>query len=245
MGDGTDSRAYLRVVNDILSQIRSGALSIGSRLPPERSLAERYGVSRNSVREAMHVLEVLGAIDSTQGAGHFVNDHSTDSLVELLSIMFLLQDTDFRSLSQLRYALESRALALAHENATEEDREHLREIIEKLDRGGDEARNVTLDKDLHVTIARASGNILIVQVLGALSAVLDRFIADLRQDIMASDAGKERLQDAHRRIAGSVLSGDTADGLDALAEHFRLIDLRLKARQAGNTSAETTGSRPS
>jgi DNA-binding transcriptional regulator YhcF (GntR family) len=79
-------RAYVRVIDYIKQEIRLGHLSIGSRLPPERTLAETLNVSRNSVREALHILEVMGITVSTQGAGHFIAGNFETSLAETMSI---------------------------------------------------------------------------------------------------------------------------------------------------------------
>ena len=98
-------RAYVRVVDYIKQEIRNGNLKIGSKLPPERVLAEQLGVGRNSVREALRILEIIGATTSTQGAGHFISGNFEISLAETMSIMFLLKGMSFQQISQLRYAL--------------------------------------------------------------------------------------------------------------------------------------------
>ena len=64
-------RAYVRVIDYIKQEIRVGNLRIGSRLPSERALAEQLNVGRNSVREALRILEIMGTTVSTQGAGQF------------------------------------------------------------------------------------------------------------------------------------------------------------------------------
>ena len=224
-------RAYVRVIEYIKQEIREGHLRIGSRLPPERTLAEQLNVGRNSVREALRILEIMGTTVSTQGAGHFIAGNFENSLVETLSIMFLLKELSFQQVSQLRYALELKSFTLAVQNATERDLEDLRGIISQLDMGvvGEE-ENVLLDKRLHYTIARASGNMLFVEILQALSDVMDRFIADLRQDIMSEELRKQKLHAAHRCIVESIFTKDVAAGSAAVAEHFALIDQRLEAR---------------
>lgn len=226
-------RAYVRVIEYIKQEIRAGNLRIGSRLPPERALAERLNVGRNSVREALRILEIMGTTVSTQGAGHFIAANFESTLVETMSIMFLLKELSFQQVSQLRYAIERHALALAVANASEADREELAGIISLLDlAGGSEARNVALDKQLHYTIARASGNVLFVEVLNALSDVMDRFIADLRLDIMADADRREKLLAAHRTMVEAVLTGNLAEGFAAIDEHFNLVDQRLSVRAA-------------
>ena len=162
-------RMYVRVIDYIKQEITAGRLQIGSKLPPERTMAEMLGVSRNSVREAVRVLEIMGTTVSVQGAGHFIANNFESALVETLSLMFVLKELDFQQVSQLRYALELKSFTLAVQNATEQDLADLREIISQLDMGiKEEEENVLLDKRLHYTIARASGNILFVEILQAL-----------------------------------------------------------------------------
>ena len=224
-------RAYVRVIDYIKQEIRDGHLRIGSRLPPERTLAEQLNVGRNSVREALRVLEIMGTTVSTQGAGHFIAGNFENSLVETMSIMFLLKELSFQQVSQLRYAIEKHAFALAVEHASPADLRRLEDIISRLDLGGlSEEENVLLDKELHYTVARASGNQLFVEILNALSDVMDRFIADLRMDIMSEEDRRAKLLSAHRRIVQGILEKDIQGGYAAVDEHFQLVNQRLEVR---------------
>ena len=225
------NRMYMRVIDYIKQEITAGRLQVGSKLPPERTMAEMLGVSRNSVREAVRVLEIMGTTVSVQGAGHFIASNFERAMVETLSLMFVLKKLDFRQISQLRYALELKSFTLAVNHATEQDLADLREIISQLDMGlKEEEENVLLDKRLHYSIARASGNQLFVEILQALSDVMDRFIADLRRDIMSEESQKRKLYDVHRRIVENIFTKDIAAGSAAVAEHFALIDQQLELR---------------
>jgi len=223
-------RAYVRVIDYIKQEIRVGNLTIGSRLPPERTLAELLNVGRNSVREALRILEIMGIITSTQGAGHFIAGNFERSLAETMSIMFLLNQLSFQQISQLRFALEKQAYLLATQNISDGELQELKSIISRLDTGVSEEENVLLDKRLHYTIARASGNILIVEILNALSDVMDRFIADLRMDIMSEEGRREKLFAAHRRMVECMISKDLSGGNSAVDEHFALVNERLDVR---------------
>lgn len=227
---GNGQQAYVRVIDHIKQEIRLGHLTIGSRLPAERALAEQLNVSRNSVREALHILEVMGITVSAQGAGHFISGNFETSLVETMSILFLLKKLSFEQVSQLRYALEKQAFALAMEKATPEDLEELQTINTRMEQDISEEENVMLDKQLHYTLARISDNLLIVEILHALSDVMHRFITDLRQDIMADDIRREMLATSHRRLVECMCSKDLEGGYAAIDMHFALIDSRLNMR---------------
>lgn len=67
------TKAYEKVIEHIKKQIINHDLTIGEKLPPEREISEQLGVSRNSVREAIHMLEMMGFISSQQGAGNYVS----------------------------------------------------------------------------------------------------------------------------------------------------------------------------
>lgn len=230
-GAAGDSRqAYVRVIDHIKQEIRLGHLAIGSRLPAERALAEQLNVSRNSVREALHILEVMGITVSTQGAGHFISGNFESSLVETMSIMFLLKKLTFEQVSQLRYALEKQAFVLAMEKATQEDLDELQAINTRMEQDTSEEENVLLDQQLHYTLARIADNLLIMEILHALSDVMRRFIADLRRDIMADENRREMLTACHRRLVECMCSRDLEGGYAAIDEHFSLINTRLTVR---------------
>lgn len=108
-------KAYEKVIDYIQGEILKGDLKRGEKLPPERELAELLGVGRNSVREAMRTLSLMGFISSTQGAGNFVSCNLEKNLAESTRMMMMLNETDYRQISELRQGLESQAILLAAE----------------------------------------------------------------------------------------------------------------------------------
>lgn len=228
-----EPKGTFRLVMDYIKQgIRQGKLHIGSRLPAERTLAARLNISRNSVREAIRVMEIMGMLVSVQGAGHYISNNFENTLIESMSMLFMLKEFDFKKISELRKALEMQALCLAVENADEADLLELKEIEKKLDSGNyTEKENVMLDKRLHFAIARASGNGIMLSILLALSEVMDRFIADLRLEIMSDDERKRMLTAAHRAMITSIITKEPEMGLRAINDHFDLIDERLRLRK--------------
>lgn len=225
----SQEKSYMKVINYIKKQIITGELSIGGKLPAERELSEILGISRNSVREAIRTLDIMGVISSQQGAGNFLTGNFENNLVESMSMMFLLNQIDYQQISQLRRALEMEALMLAIDNITDEEIRTLKNIIFQLEKET-EANNVILDKKMHYNIALASKNTLIINILQALSEVLDKFIVDLRREILSQEDSRKILMEAHNGMIDSLINRDKNLAYESINKHFGIIDEKLKEK---------------
>lgn len=220
-------KSYTKVIDYIKNQIRLGELKIGERLPSERELSALLGISRNSVREAIRTLDFMGIISSQHGAGNYLTGNFENNLVESLSMLFLLDQISYKEISQLRLGLETQALLLAIDEATEEELKEIERISLELEHGAEED-NVILDKKLHYNIAKASRNKLIFDILQALSETMDRFIADLRKEIFSSEESRDELIKAHNDIVKSLINRDKVLAYQAINKHFELVNEKLK-----------------
>jgi GntR family transcriptional regulator, transcriptional repressor for pyruvate dehydrogenase complex len=220
-------KSYTKVIDYIKQQIRVGKLISGSRLPAERELSQLLGVSRNSVREAIRTLDIMGVISSQQGAGNYLTGNFENNLVESLSMMFLLNQIDYQQISQLRRGLEMQAIMLAIDNITQEQIQELTKVVDELEHTTED-QNIILDKRLHYTIATASRNTLITDILQALSDLIDQFIVDLRREILSSPDSKIILLEAHNEMMQSLINKDKNMAYDAINKHFGIIDEKLK-----------------
>ena len=101
-----EEKAYARVIEKVKTMILSGELKPGEKLPPEREFAEKLEVSRNSVREAIRIMDMMGIVSSQQGSGNYVTCEFQKSI---------------KQISQVRYSLEVLAFTLALDRVREED----------------------------------------------------------------------------------------------------------------------------
>ncbi|MFR9180990.1 MAG: FadR/GntR family transcriptional regulator [Dorea sp.] len=120
--------------------------------------------------------------------------------------------------------LEVLAFTLALDRVREEDLAKMEECVEKLDKNGDSKNNATLDKIIHYTLARASGNQLLIDILEACSGVFDILIEDMRYGILKNENRKTELNECHRHLVDALREGDREKGLQALKWHFEMID---------------------
>lgn len=219
----TAKKAYEAIIDKIKKDIIAGNLSGGDKLPPERELAKQFGISRTSVREALRTLEILGVIESIQGSGNFITGDLRKSFIESISIMFLLQQTNDLQITQLREALEMKAVLLAIENITEEQINHLEDIVKEMSITSDERKNSALDKELHCAIAAASKNNIIILILNILSELINIDITSRRKEILSNNANKKRLLKIHEHLVTSIRNKDIKVAYRAVRDHFEII----------------------
>ena len=146
-------------------------------------------------------------------------------------VLSLLHSVHMADMLIFRYALEQQAFALAIEQASESQMEALEELVKRLDRSMDEQENARIDKQIHFTLAQASGNVLLLNILEACSGVIDTFIRNMRAEILRTKEAKEALNLCHRQIAEALRNKDNAAGKDALDRHFRMIDKILEKNE--------------
>ena len=217
-------KAYERVITYIKTEILKGSLKQGEKLPPERELAEKLGVGRNSAREALRTLSLMGCISSTQGAGNFVSCDIEKNLAESTQMMMLLGATDYRQVSELRQGLENQAVLLASERITPAQLSELEDIVWQLRDENDLARSTALDKRLHYLIGEAAGNPLIMVILRAMSETIDDFISHMREKMMEDEVYRKRLQDSHQGIVLALQDHNGAEAVRMMREHFQAVD---------------------
>ena len=217
-------KAYERVITYIKTEILKGSLKQGEKLPPERELAEKLSVGRNSVREALRTLSLMGFISSTQGAGNFVSCDIEKNLAESTQMMMLLGATDYRQVSELRQGLENQAVLLASERITPAQLSELEDIVWQLRDENDLARSTALDKRLHYLIGEAAGNPLIMVILRAMSETIDDFISHMREKMMEDEVYRKRLQDSHQGIVLALQDHNGAEAVRMMREHFQAVD---------------------
>lgn len=228
-----------QIANAIRNAILDGALGVEERLPSETELAERFDVSRATVREAMKRLAAQNLIRSERGAagGAFVNritwDEARDDLVSTTRLLIGMNDVPFEDAVVARFMLETSCLPLACENRSDEDLAALADEIALQGRStlSDEA---FCDSDVrfHSVIAQATGNpLLMFQVAGAVEAMqplMNMLVYRLRD--------RRHIAGLHERMRTALIDRDcdTAQTvLEEIAAYTRqLADLRRAPKNA-------------
>ncbi|MEV4620366.1 FadR/GntR family transcriptional regulator [Asanoa sp. NPDC049573] len=162
-------------IDKIKEMIVSGALGPGDRLPKEADLAERLGLSRNSLREAVKALSIIKVLDVRQGDGTYVTSLSPDLLLESLSFVvdFHRDDTVLQFL-EVRRILEPAATALASRRMNDSDIAKLQRVLDELGASPSVEALVANDLEFHRAIAAGSGNAALCSLIDGLSGPTTR-----------------------------------------------------------------------
>ncbi|WP_433085613.1 FadR/GntR family transcriptional regulator [Dactylosporangium sp. CA-052675] len=191
-------------IDKIKGMITSGELRPGDRLPREADLAERLGLSRNSLREAVKALSLIRVLDVRQGDGTYVTSLEPALLLDALSfVVDFHRDDTVLQLLEVRRILEPAATALAATRMTDADVAGLRAVLDALgDAPGVEAL-VANDLEFHRLIAAGSGNAVLCALIDGLSGPTTR--ARIWRGLTQEGAAA-RTREQHQAIVGAIAS---------------------------------------
>lgn len=160
-----------RALVRIKEMITGGELKPGQRLPVEKDLATTLGISRNSLREAIRALTVLGVLEARHGAGVYVTQLGPTDLLESFGVVTdVSQGANLVDLIRVRRILEPAAAATAAARIDEVQLAELRELMAAMARADNAEDFVRHDQDFHRIINEAAGNPVLTVILSGLSS---------------------------------------------------------------------------
>lgn len=215
------SRLYEQIVQQVEESIHKGTLKPGDQLPPERELAQQFGVSRTAVREAVKALREKGLVEAYPGRGTFIMDEASYSIrLSLDRMMKLGQAEGSGYLVEVREILEPEIAALAAARAGEDDLAAMREAVAVMnDSKKDPDAFIEADLDFHLALAEAAANPLILSLIDSIVGLL----REQRMRIFQVEGGPERGQYHHKRILEAIEHRDPAGAREAMKAHLQQV----------------------
>lgn len=220
------TRLYEGIVSQITALILEGNLQMGDRLPSERELCERFGVGRNSVREAVRALESANLVATRHGDGTFVVA-SPESLVPVLLEKTSSEgENGLRQLFEARRLLEPQITALAVKRASSAELEKLADILER-QRAEIEQGRSGMDEDtaFHLGLAEAAKNEFLLRLVG----VLLYSLKELRERSIRENVGRLRSLHGHEEILEAVRARESNKAISRMLSHL----LEIEGREMG------------
>lgn len=238
------NKAYEIVLGGIEEAFREGSLNLGDRLPGERALAERFGVSRASVREALRILDSVGLVRSGVGsgpdAGSIIVSEPASGLSRALKLHVSARHIAPADVIATRLVLESDAVvqaAAARSRDPESGAEHLsraKRLLTEMD-DPDVSRDTfhVLDSEFHRELCAAAGNPVTDIILDSLSSSVLDYVTSAAGTIETWETVQNELKRQHSRLYASIVAGDPVEAQQECETHIRWF-----ARAAGVTEDE-------
>ena len=219
---------YENVLEQFEQMLRDEVYKPGDRILPERELSSQLGISRNTLREVLKALELVGVLEVRQGGGYYLSESSNSNLIAS-SFRFLKIKTskDMHDLLETRRILESANASLAATKATKETIDRLREDIVQMRLNCHNVEIISsFDLDFHFQIAKASGNLF----LNSLTDILNHPIHELMLRIACFDELLNKAICYHEKILDAIINRDPDAAGKCMSEHLMLVENEIKQK---------------
>ncbi|AWZ20399.1 pyruvate dehydrogenase complex repressor [Roseovarius sp. TM1035] len=230
----TPEKLSTAVTRQIEKLVLQGILRPGERLPAERDLAEKLGVSRPSLREAVAELQDKGLLSARAGAGIYVADVLGSAFSDALIRLFAEHDEAVFDYIGFRRDLEGLAACRAARLASDTDLQVIQTLMDKMEAAhrktnpADEAR---LDAEFHMAIIEASHNVIMLHMMRSMFQLLREGVFYNRQVMFKQRTTRGALLDQHRAINAAIQARDPEAARAAVNDHLNYVEKALADQQ--------------
>jgi GntR family transcriptional repressor for pyruvate dehydrogenase complex len=226
------------IAQQILDLISNGNLVPGQRLPSERELCKNFGAARSSLREALRGLSMIGVLTARVGEGTSVAADGGKFLGKVMEWRLITEKHDIVNLLEVRIALEGVAATNMALNGTDADIAKLSTLLAKMKSAvNDKKQFAAYDLEFHVTIAKASGNSLLFDLISMIRNQLVRALEKLLLPHVRPITYKE-----HAAIVHAIERRDPEKARDAMYAHLHSSLLRHRGTPGKETTPKATAS---
>lgn len=222
-------KLYLQIVNQIRDLIASGRLKAGDKLPPERVLAEKFGASRASIREAMSALEILNLIENKSSQGNFIKVDITDASIDGELLKELLINHSPFEVFETRHKIEPILAAMAAERRTDEDVKKLSTCLTRLNALGTQIEQsskniedyIEEDRKFHLLIARSAHNSVLFTVYSGVNLMLkEKHWKALKRKAIFKEGNLKKFEKEHTEIFNAIYNSNPEIANLKMQEHM-------------------------
>lgn len=222
-----------RIAEEVADRVRvlmlDGAFPPGEPLPSERHLAERFGVSRGSIRDALRTLETIGLLETRHGQGTFPHELSVDRLVAPLASVMAYRSDLQDELLDVRRMFEPAVARVAALRATEEDLADLQRLLETQRQKVKTGQSAIVeDTAFHAILARSTRNRVVMSIM----ATLNDLLVASRTQSLRQKGRPARSIDGHEAVVAALRRRDAEGASQAMYNHIdQIADLQLHAQK--------------
>jgi DNA-binding FadR family transcriptional regulator len=223
-------KKYALVIDKLLDLIKDGAFKVDAKLPPERLMSKKLGVSRPSVREAYSALEIAGILESRAGSGTFVKSIDINKFyLNKIEDISSREESPYEIL-EVRKIIESEAAYLAAKNAAEDDISRIRDILEKMKKEMNASTSYSLDTDslFHMSVVKASGNSVLTNIMKYISSLSrEKLWENIREKLTSNEDHREKDIKYHEEVVSLLSRRDAVGARSTTRKHFTQIQKEM------------------
>jgi GntR family transcriptional repressor for pyruvate dehydrogenase complex len=214
-------KVYIEIVEQIQNLIMNGKIKPGDRLPPERILAEKLGVSRPPLREAMSALEILGIIECRGGKGNFVKKAFNSKNYKQQMEELEKEESPFELL-EARKVIETEIAALAAEKATPTDIKEVENALKKMENTlNDVPKAMEFDTEFHIAVAKAAHNSVLLETMIFLAKGLtDSMWVNIKEKRWEQPGNPLKYIKEHKEIIDAIKNKNKEDARKKMNKHL-------------------------
>lgn len=229
-----------RISDEVFEQMKehilSGEWGPGKKIPGELELAQKFDVSRVSVREAIHRLVGMGVLTIRRGDGTYVSEVAPEDYLNALLPVLMIDGASLAEMLEFRAIIEVESVRLASQRATSEDLDRMAEAIAVMERNrGNIQEFAAADLNFHVAVAMAAHNGVIIKV----NAIIHDMLKKTMEEIVGI-TGYEGGLFYHERILEAIRSKDEQTAVSLMREHINVTISRVNTLQMGNAGEGTS-----
>ncbi|EYD70604.1 FadR/GntR family transcriptional regulator [Limimaricola hongkongensis] len=231
------------VVRQVEELVLRGILRPGDRLPPERELAERLGVSRPSLREALAELQTRGLVETRAGAGVFVSEVIGSAFSPALIRLFACHDEAVSDMVAFRRDIEGLAAERAARLGSDSDLAVIDTIFHKMETAqsrasADAEAEARLDAEFHLSIVEAGHNVVMLHMMRSIYDLLREGVFYNRQVMFRQRTTRSSLLDQHRAINEALQARDPEAARAAVSAHLDYVQAALSDQRLADRHEE-------
>lgn len=217
-------RIYQSVIEQFVGLVKDGKLSIGDKMPSERTLAEMFNVSRASIREAFSALEIIGLIEVRPGDGSFVTELNIAPLINAITPLFIRDEAMERDLLDFRKLLELNAVELAaiRVESTKDLLTSLVNMKTAIDRD-DLNAGVEADILFHKSIFLLSQNFILLKASECIATILESSVRFNREKILGNNHNAHELYNQHLGIYEAIMLHRPEMAKSRMDQHLNFV----------------------
>lgn len=217
---------YKQVAQQIEAAIVAGQWPAGSRIPTERQLRERFGVSRTVIREALKALVERGSISIQPRRGTFVSELTTSGLREPIALLLQRHNIPNWDLAEARRVIETEIAGLVAERAEHRQIETLRSAFAAMEEHMEDPEEfIRADRQFHAALAESTHNLVFLFLIDAMAELMGR----MQQVAFQVEGSPQRAQRYHQILLEAIVLRDTGTARSVMRDHLGQFETDVRA----------------